>query len=212
MRATNGRRCGGTIQKIPSATLPAADQEIEQQHDGQKRAHDEGQAVLGQHAELIRLAEPVAQPLERPLGNVVRVHRGAEQTNRLVADRLAGEVLDHALKIAGDPPAFGQQPLPGERQDQHSHAEQKQEQRDRQRQTRPPCPLGRPVQSRRENVGDDGGQHERQQNQFDEIEKDRQNDRADHDRARFPGVERTGGAGALDRSFLVASLTRQFHE
>ena len=75
-----------------------------------------------------------------------------------------------------------------------------------------PLRLGRPIQDRRQNVSDDARQHERQQNQFGEIEKDGQDDRADHDGAGFSGIERAGGTGALDHALLVAALTRQFHE
>ena len=57
-----------------------------------------------------------------------------------------------------------------------------------------------------QNVGDDARQHERQQNQFDEIEKDGEDDRADHDGAGFSGIERAGGARAR-RALLVVALT-----
>ena len=212
MRATKGRRCGGTIQKMPVCNLPSAHQEVGQQDDGQERSHDEGQAVLGQHAELVGLADPIAQPVERALSDVVRIHGRAEQADRLVADGLAGKVLDDALQIGGDAAAFDQQPLAGEDEHQGRQAEQKQEQHDRKQYARQSGALGRPIEHRRQDVSDDAGEHERQQNQFDEIEKDGQDDRADHDGARFSGIERAGGTGALDRALLVAALTRQFHE
>ena len=37
----------------PARHAAAADQEIEQQHNGQERAHDEGQAIFGYETELI---------------------------------------------------------------------------------------------------------------------------------------------------------------
>ena len=62
----------------PVCNLPSAHQEVGQEDDGQERSHHEGQAVLGQHAELVGLAGPITQPVERALSDVVRINRGAE--------------------------------------------------------------------------------------------------------------------------------------
>ena len=196
----------------PVRHASAADQEIKQQHDGQKRTHDECETVLGHEAELIRLTEPVAQPVDRSLGNIARGQCGSEQMNRVIADRLAGKVLEHALQVRGDRPTLVEEALPGQGQDRNDDAEQDEKQDDRKQHARPPGSLCRPVQARRENIGDDAGQHEGQQNQLDEIKKDGEDDRADHDGAGFPRVERPRSAGSLDGTLLVASHAHSLHE
>ena len=67
-----------------------------------------------------------------------------------------------------------------------------------------------PSQARRQDVGDDPGQHEGQQDQLDEVEKNEQHDGADQDGARFSGIERAGGAGALGRAFFVVFFACSF--
>ena len=97
-----------------ACNLLPAHQEVEQQDDGEKHAHDEGQAESSQEADLVGLGGPVAQPVERALRDLVGVERGAEQRDRLVAKGLPGEVLDDALKIAGDAADLDQEPFAGE--------------------------------------------------------------------------------------------------
>ena len=125
-----------------------------------------------------------------------------------LSDNLDGTVKPKSYFIF----SFDQQPLAGEDEQQDRRPQKEQKQHDRKQCAGQRGPLGCPVKNRRQNIGDDAGQHEGQQNQFDEIEKDREDERADHDGARFPGIERAGGAGALDGALLVAALTWQFHE
>ena len=64
---------------------------------------------------------------------------------RLVADRLAGEVLDHALQFPRDGAAFDQTGPGRKQQDQPPDAEEHQKRGDGEQQTRPAGPLRRPL-------------------------------------------------------------------
>ena len=173
MRATSGRRCGGTIQNSPRATLGPLAEKIKQQHDGRRnRAHHGGEAIAGDKRDLIALPQPVAHWLERPADDLVGVQGRPEQFDRLFSDKLAGKVVQHSLQIDGDGARFDQQALCGDGDNQDADAEQNKEQADGEQQARPARPPGRPINERREDISDDGRQHERQQNQLDEIKKE----------------------------------------
>ena len=109
------------------------------------------------------------------------------------------------------PRTLGDKTFAGKDDDKRAKAEKQQKQDDREQQTRPTGSLGRPIQKRRADIGDDAGEHEGQQNQFDQIKKNRKDDRADHDRAGLSQVERAGDAKAFAEPRLVALTPVAFH-
>ena len=100
------------------------------------------------------------------------IDRPPEHADRVIADRLAGEALQHLLQVRRDPPHLVDDASGGEGYDQPGGAEKQDEQDDSKQQSRPPRAPRGPIQQGGADIGDDGGQHERQQNKPDEIEKD----------------------------------------
>ncbi len=189
----------------------SAHQEIEQQYYGQECAHDGGEAKAGDDGEAAGLRQQTANVVERGLGDLVGVERLSEQVNGRLADRLAGQPFEHARQIRGDIPRFDHEALACKIQEHCGDAEDDQERRDRKQQPRPARAFGQPIKRRRADIGDDGGEQERQQDRFDEIEKDGDGARGKYDRTRLPGIERLCGAGARGAR-LLASGPRGFHE
>jgi hypothetical protein len=199
MLATSGRRCGGTIQ------------EIKQQHRGHEQSHDSRNAVAGDGHDLIR-PDPIADAIDRRLGDLMCVDRPPEQADWMIADRFAGEALQHPLQVRRDAPHLGDDASGGKGQDQRRDADEQGEQGDCEQQSRPPRAPRGPIQQRGADIGDDGGQHERQQNEPDEIEKDEEEGGREHDGARLARIEGARNAVSFGWPRLLVFPLGSLHE